>query len=110
MSKWRVNECNFKEKKHRFLSRAEHEERFLADPSKGRKCDLIQVDGHETTTARRWRGSQTSEGPAEKRQDGGCGGCRGPGGEERESEGQSRKADGKKRTCSVYADLIKALI
>lgn len=32
--------------------------------------DLIQLDRLETPTARRWRGSQTSDGPAERRQDG----------------------------------------
>lgn len=86
------------------MSRAEHEERFLADPAEGRNYHLIQVDGHQTTTARRWRGSQTSEGPG---QDGGVGRV---GGEERESEAKSRKTDRKKRRCSVYADLIKAPI
>lgn len=84
MNKEQVNECNFKEKKNRFMSRAEHEERFLTEPSRGRNYGLIQVDGHETTTARRWRGSQTSEGPAERRQDGGGGS------EERQTERKSR--------------------
>lgn len=32
--------------------------------------DLIQLDRLETPTARRWRVSQTSDGPAERRQDG----------------------------------------
>lgn len=32
--------------------------------------DLIQLDRLETPTARRWRGSQTSDDPAERRQDG----------------------------------------
>lgn len=71
MNKEQVKERNFKEKKHRFMSSAEHEKRLVAEPSGGRNCDLIQVDGHETATARRWRGSQTSESPAERRQDGG---------------------------------------
>lgn len=71
INKKRVNECSFKGKKHGFMSSAEHEERFLAEPSRGGNADLIQLDGHGTSTARRWSGSQTSEGPAERRQDGG---------------------------------------
>lgn len=35
INKERVNECNFKGKKHGFMSSAEHEERFLAEPSRG---------------------------------------------------------------------------